>query len=185
MIVTGIGTREVPDPDKQAAEFERLASIVQEIGELAGVHGWLLRSGGADGMDSLFEYFWKGPKEIYIAWNGFNHRYHGIKGAVNITDEATLKRAQYIVANVHPAWGRLKRGAKMLHTRNVFQALGDDVNSPSDICVYYANQDIYGNVQGGTRTAVEICRANGVPTYNLKITEDVINLQLWLDQWKK
>lgn len=174
--ITGIGTRDVP-----ANYLSTILEIVNGIGELAGHHGWTLRSGGADGMDSIFEKAWRGPKEIFIPWNGFSDRRHEEDGAIFIQDRAMLTAAEGIVSKVHPAWGRLKRGARALHTRNVFQALGPDLDKPSDLCLYYAEEGANREVKGGTRTAVEICKAHGVPTLNLMNSADMKRLERWLD----
>lgn len=161
-----------------------LVNIVREIGAAAKDRGWTLRSGGADGMDLLFEYFWTGAKEIYIPWPGFNNRQPGVHGAVYVTDPVVCKAAEAIAKQVHPAWSNLRSGGKTLHTRNVFQVLGESINSPSDVCVYYADVGYTGEVKGGTRTAVELSKLNNVPTFNLKMTQDVIDLGILLElQW--
>lgn len=184
MIITGIGSRQLPvEPSGAVAAW--LFDIVSEIGEVAKQNQWILRSGGAEGMDSLFEYVWGKEKEIYIPWQGFNHRYDGANGAIFIPDHSsTNAQAQKIAASVHPVWSRLKRGAKALHTRNVYQALGQYLIEPADLCIFYAPVSLTGEVMGGTRTAVEICKMHGVKTINLGVTDDVEYLREILDMWK-
>lgn len=159
-------------------------SIISSIGEAAALHGWVLRSGGAHGMDSLFEAGWGVQKEIYIPWPGFNGRTHGVDGAIDVTDPTILRNAAVVARQIHPSWNSLKPGGKALHTRNVFQVLGEFMHTPSDICIYYAPIDYTGSVKGGTRTAVQLCKTRGIPTYNLMMTDDIIDLGIKLElQW--
>ena len=178
LIVTGIGSRSY---DMQTPSTNR--EILEWIGEMSGVHQWTLRSGGADGMDSAFESVWKGPKEIFIPWAGFNNRNDGINGAVIITDPLILSQTASVAQRIHPAWGRLSRGARALHSRNVNQLKGADLMRNSDVCVYCADVDGSGQVKGGTRTAVMLAEYNQVPTFNIKHTQDRIDLMEYLNEW--
>lgn len=185
MIVTGIGSRpkNLPlDPNGHIAAW--LVNLLTEIGEVATKNNWKLRSGAASGMDTLFESVWSENKEIFLPYKGFNGRVEGKHGAILVDDPATINNARAIASKVHPVWARLKPPAKEMHTRNVFQALGEDLSTPSDICIYYAPVSKDGEVEGGTRTAVVICNENNIPTYNLRNTDDVIRLRTFLDQWK-
>lgn len=185
MIVTGIGSRPKNLPFTNGGELVPwLLDIIDEIGEVATKNNWTLRSGAADGMDTLFESVWNDNKEIFLPYEGFNHRFDGLQGAILVDDPLLLLGAQSIASKVHPVWKKLDKRAKNMHTRNVFQALGEDLISPSDICIYYAPVSKDGEVEGGTRTAVVICNGCGIPTYNLRNTDDVIRLRAFLEQWK-
>jgi len=50
-------------------------------------------------------------------------------------------------------------------------------NQVSDVCFYIADEE-NGKVKGGTRTAVELCRLNDVPCYNMRYMtlNDIINV---------
>lgn len=186
MIITGIGSRpkNLPKDANEMGIAPWLIELVIEIGNIAKKNNWKLRSGAADGMDSLFENNWCDNKEIYLPYENFNRRAPGIYGAIYVEDPVTVSYAQAIVSKVHPVWKRLDKRAKEMHTRNVFQALGEDLNTPSDICVFYAPVSPSGEVEGGTRTAVVICEQNGIPTYNLRNTDDVIKLRAFLEPWR-
>lgn len=177
MIVTGIGSRRMP------IESPAYDQIVCRMGELAGHLGWMLRSGGAKGADLFFELRWKGPKEIYIPWNGFNRRQHAVDGAIVVDDELILQLASCKAAEIHPRWKRVTNEGKALHTRNVFQVLGATLMQPSDICVYWADET-GGDVSGGTRTAVMLCRERNIPTYNLAFPAQVQLLQERLSEYE-
>lgn len=181
MIITGIGSRPKGIPN-EVIPF--LLEIVADIGTVAAKNGWILRSGGADGMDSMFEDAWGVEKEIYIPWEGFRHHYSGSNGSIYVEDFLTLNLAASIASKIHPAWKKLDATAKAFHTRNVFQVRGEDLSVPSDMCIFYARTTPGGEVEGGTRTAVELCKQYGIPTYNLRMTEDVIKLKDFLDEWR-
>lgn len=177
MIITGVGSRDVPSD-----LLPHITSVLKKIGVAAGQHQWTLRSGAAPGMDSLFEQYWTGPKEIFIPWNGFQQRRDGIDGAKHVDDASgVLMVAGRLARSIHPNWAACSIAARSLHTRNVFQVLGECCIEPSNICVFYAPIDQHGEVTGGTRTAVELSKVYNIPTYNLSSTTDVMNLMKVLD----
>ena len=59
-----------------------------------------------------------------------------------------------------------------LHTRNVFQALGKDLQTPSKGLVGYAKTDKKGNPMGGTATAINLALKHDIPVRNLYKEED-------------
>lgn len=166
IIYTGVGSRNTPT---EVLNFIRtLAGYLQQ-------QGWVLRSGAARGAD---EYFEKGVKdqtahrnndlEVYLPWDGFrgiaaDHApyYHLPSTYPNWAG------AGDIAAGIHPAWQRLTRAARILHTRNVYQVLGKDLARPSDYILYFAPPLGSGLVEGGTNTAVQLARQHGVPELNL------------------
>jgi hypothetical protein len=76
----------------------------------------------------------------------------------------TLARAEAIAAAHHPRWWQLSDAARRLHTRNVFQVLGDDLASPSEFVVCWTPR---GDLVGGTAQALRIAATYGVPIANL------------------
>lgn len=144
---TGIGSRETP-PEI----LELMAKIAYKLAQ----QGWHGRSGSAGGADLAFEQGFmeavqdgtsRGGFTGYLPWNGFNghtdiDQYHAVRG--------NCKTAAIIAERTHPAWDRCSRGAKALHTRNVYQVLGDDLKTPSDLCIFYAQPvGKTGQVKGG------------------------------------
>lgn len=152
----------------------RLAARLEE-------QGYILRSGAADGADSAFEagVFNDTNKEIYIAWNGFSNRTDREEGVYCLKGEV-VQQAEKIASTLHPAWDTLKkdgtpvvsRGAKALHTRNVFQVLGQDLASPSKFLVCWAEVDKQGIPKGGTRTTWQLAVQYSIPCFNLFFEED-------------
>lgn len=151
---TGIGSRETP---------EEILGWMQDIGWLLAKKGYTLRSGGADGADSAFEKGCdqaNGKKDVYIPWKNFNKR-GWTKDAGIVPD---LEAAKEIVMRTHPAPRRLSQGAMKLHSRNPYQILGDNLNTPSDFVIAYTPN---GKLKGGTATALRLAQENNIPVYNL------------------
>lgn len=149
MFYTGIGSRQTP---------EEIQWQMMHIAEDLAALGFILRSGGADGADTAFEIGCdrkNGTKEIYLPWEGFNHR----KGLV-LNEYAAEKMASML----HPAWHNCNDSAKKLHTRNVYQVLGQDLATPSRFVVCWTKQ---GRVEGGTATAIRLAISQGIPVFNL------------------
>ena len=133
--------------------------------------GWIGRSGGADGVDSCLEKAFNGVLEncnIYLPWEGFNGKSSNNRGYINSKCLPKYKAAAEIAKRVHPHWSSCSNGAKLLHTRNVFQILGSDLGTPSKFVLCWAPTiDNIGNVKGGTGTAVRLALEYSIPVYNL------------------
>lgn len=174
---TGVGSRETP--------IEVMDFMVEVAFKLAQ-DGWILRSGGADGADTAFE---QGARralmdkqpDIYIPWWGFNNCNEKtiFKCLKSFTLEKTIL-SEKIASEIHPAWEKLSNGAKALHTRNVFQVMGDDLNDPSKFLICWAKMDKSNTPIGGTRTAWVLAKQYGVPCYNLYNEEDYHRINEWL-----
>lgn len=158
---TMIGSRETP---------ENIIILMENIAEkLAGLH-WTGRSGGANGADSALEVGCHlcHTMEIYLPWEGFNGRSSDNRGYINTPRMLNYKQAEKIAEETHPAWDRCSRGAKALHTRNVYQLLGKDLSTPSKFVICWAKPTGIGdNVKGGTGTAVKLGIENRVEIINL------------------
>ena len=138
--------------------------------------GFAGRSGYAEGSDSHFDRGYKmyesaAGKKVefthWIPWRGFG----GDKGEGVIfgdLDEAVQKvakdTARDLLGSSH--WGNLSPTAKILHSRNVLQVLGEDFESPSEILVCCAEPCSNG-VKGGTNTAFRLAKEAYIPCYNL------------------
>lgn len=165
---TGIGSRETPT---------HILNRMTKLGSWFSELDWVLRSGGADGADRAFERGVRLGKQcdIYIPWEGFAKHSANPMIATNFD---TYKNAEEIASTIHPAWDKCSKGAKALHTRNVYQVLGHDLKTPSKFVVFYAKETKSGEVSGGTRTAVELARQNDIPCVNM-LHED------WMDKLKQ
>lgn len=167
---TGIGSRKTPE------------SVIQHMKDLGfklamkGIHG---RSGSACGADAAFEEGFilslshNNTNDCgftgYLPWAGFNNippesKFHKVAPKFY-----NYGKAVAIAETLHPIFNKLSHGARALHTRNVYQVLGDDLETPSDFLICYAEPNPYKSdeVLGGTNTAWKLAKQNGIPCYNL------------------
>jgi len=160
---TGIGSRETPAV---------ILEIFEKVAILLAKKGYILRSGGADGADSAFEKGCleaSGAKEIFLPWSKFNGRSEKNDGYYFTRDSHydLYKKAKVLASSHHPVWESLKDGAKMLHTRNVHQVLGLDVETPSAFLICYSLVNVQtGEWRGGTGQALRVAHSLNIPHYN-------------------
>lgn len=172
---TLIGSRKTPQNI-----YELLVKVAIKLKE----QGFIVRSGGADGADSAAEEACQYENmNIYLPWEGFNKRSSNNRGYINVSKHPLKKQAEYIASEIHPAWARCSRGAKGLHTRNVYQIFGSDLNTPSSFVVCYAEPSgDQGYVKGGTATAVKLAIDNNIPVHNLYYENVQLNIKDWLKE---
>lgn len=156
LIYCGVGSRETPAEIQQT-----MRAIAAEL----GARGWTLRSGHAEGADAAFEMGAKDhPKEIYLPWQGFNGGRAGIDGAIDPAALSSYKQAVAYAEYFHPAWEKCSQGARALHTRNVYQILGQNLDTPVK-CVVCWTKD--GKSSGGTGQALRLAEYLEIPIFNL------------------
>ena len=154
MIYTGIGSRKIPDDVLQS---------MYSIGVKFADKGYILRSGGAGGSDEAFELGCDdkgGDKEIYLPYKLFR------KNPSQLYPDKldNWKDAMVIAEEFHPRWKSLSKYAIEFHTRNVYQVLGKNLNTPTDFVVCYTPD---GKFTGGTGQALRIADHYNIPIYNL------------------
>jgi hypothetical protein len=149
----GIGSRETPEEIQQAMVL--VSNVLMK-------EGWVLRTGGAEGADSAFEFgaSSRGMTELYLPWRGFNGRL-----SVNGLNEPTIE-AMELSSRFHPAWERLSDGGRKLHGRNAHQILGKDVTDPA-VSRFVICWTPKGMGSGGTGQALRIARHYEVPIFDL------------------
>lgn len=174
MYYTGIGSRNTP---------ERVVKQMRQLAMYLAFSGYTLRSGKAQGADQAFQ---KGLEiverstpfecsaEIYIPWKSFNSDVNSKWDKV-LGDMGNEEKAEKMASESHPAWDKCSQGAKNLHTRNVYQVLGEDLKEPSEFVICYAEPTKTG-VKGGTNMAVQIAKDNGVPVFNLWYEEEFLKV---------
>ena len=164
MIFTGIGSRKTP-----FEIYYKFEDYILRMMDVVGRTDMLIRSGGAEGADSYFESIARKydiPMDVYLPWETFNYnsnrqlynhiRYITIKPTVQVTE---------IAKKHHPNWDDLSDGGKLLHTRNVYQVLGDNLKTLSDVVVCWCPLR-NGIPVGGTSQALRIAKDYGIPTLN-------------------
>lgn len=145
-----------------------------KLGECLARADWILHSGGADGADTAFEQgclMGDGIKRIFLPYKGFNKN----KSPYNHVCE----RAMNLASTVHPAWNRCSHGARMLHGRNCYQVLGQNLDTPVDLVLYWCQDE---NV-GGTRTALKLAERHNIPCIKVVTFEQTINRMAELGLW--
>lgn len=150
MIYAGIGARDTPDG---------VLKDMRNLGQYLSLKGHILRSGGAKGADSAFESGCddvQGTKEIYLPWRGFNRR----RSRFCRVTYAALDIAQ----TFHPKWSRLSRAGQLFMGRNVYQVLGQDMETKCDFIVCWTPG---GKVTGGTGQALRMANYYKIPIVNL------------------
>lgn len=156
---SGVGSRKTP---------EGIQKLMRTVSRLYCNSGWVLRSGGAGGADSAFESNAGDLKEIYKA------------DVYKSVDKLVYERAKVIAAQYHPTWIKLPEYVKKLHARNVFQILGKDLRSPSNVVICWTPDGCINHFDrtvntGGTGTAISVAYFSQVPIINLARTD-----HLWL-----
>lgn len=171
---TAVGSRKTPDD---------IQSLQAELAKALSLKGWLGRSGHADGSDKAWEEgaeqgVKEGGKgmEVYLPWDGFNDGLDtgdwGLDKICHIDAKrlSNYGKAQQIASTIHPTWNDLPFGSRVMHSRNPYQVLGIDLETPSRALMCWA-PPLKEGVKGGTGTAVKLAMQYHIPIYNLYFEE--------------
>jgi hypothetical protein len=143
----GIGSRETP---------KEVQVTMTEIASRLSLLGYTLYSGGADGADHAFE-LGASQKIIFLPWNGFNGRKED--GNEYVVPPQNLD----LVRRFHPNPSNLSSGGLSLMSRNSYQILGPDLQSPVDFVLCWTKD---GKMVGGTSQALRIAKSKNIPIFN-------------------
>lgn len=162
LIYTGIGSRKTPSD---------VCMLMSDIAKQLAKR-WFLRSGYADGADKAFG---KGAYQVnaqqvhYLPWAGFNNapRNNNIFVSLDQLPRSVVIQAAEMAAQLHHNWAACSQGARKMHTRNMFQVLGDDLNTPTDMVVCWTPK---GSGSGGTGQAMRLAKKLDIPVFDLAIT---------------
>lgn len=152
----GIGSRETP---------RNILRVMENIAYVLAPHA-ILRSGGAVGADTAFEFGAKtayGKWEIYLPWQGYKGR----------RDSAILEpspEAFQIAEHYHPAWDRCSEVARALHARNSHIVLGKWLDDPVELVICWTPGAKGG---GGTGQALRIARDRCIEVWDLADPEQL------------
>lgn len=148
----GIGSRNTPP---------NVLDWMTQVAERLAVNGFILRSGGAKGADTAFEYgardklpLIRGRKEIYTV----------------DSQDVDWPGAFATVEAYHPAPQRLSNYPKSLMARNAFQVLGPQLDDPCSFVLCWTPdgaEQITTMQSGGTGQAIRIAAVNDIPVFNL------------------
>jgi len=144
----GIGARETP-----AEVLELMTAIAQKLSKFS----YSLRSGGAEGADTAFE--WGAiDKQIFLPWDGFNGKY--TDGSSYIIPPLNTE----LVRQFHPSANNLSQGALKLMSRNSYQVLGANLDDPVSFVLCWTKD---GKLKGGTAQAIRLATHYNIPVFNL------------------
>ncbi|WP_205815275.1 hypothetical protein [Burkholderia sp. Ac-20345] len=168
----GIGSSDTP-----VEICRRMTAIARRLSAL----GYILRSGAADRADAAFEAGCDavgGAKEIWLPWPGFN-------GHSSDHAQFPTPRHSEIAATVHPAWSRLKEGDRRLHSRNVGEFLGPNLDRPARFVLCWTPDGCESEAArspetGGTATAIVMASRHRVPVFNLANDGAYDRFALWM-----
>lgn len=185
-----MGSREAP---------EHILKFIEQVAYWLAGRGYTGRSGSAAGADSAFEQGFNSYEivngvsdhvsfEAYLPWKGFSDIREDSTHIVT-PNLPNYNEAVEIASTIHPTWNRLGRGAKALHTRNVYQVLGLDLNTSSCVLFCYAQptrnkQGVVSGVKGGTNTAVQLAMKHNIPIYNFYLQEDIDKVKIMMEKYK-
>ncbi len=188
---TGVGSRETP---------LYIMYMMAQLAQIFEKKDWILRSGCATGADAAFEDSLLNPHistEIYVPNKGFSKKmgtihknYYIIPKEINGTAfESKYREAMRMLMeeNMHKAWKHCAENIMDLHNRNMFQALGKDLQTPSKFLVCYTNnrEKSYEETDintGGTATAINVASKKGIEIFNLSVNEDFIRLSIFISK---
>lgn len=184
----GVGSTETP---------AEICEVLEELGRYLCDLGWGLSSGDAPGADRAFYAgakrsvrFYEIPSRIYLPWNGSGRngikRWHDEKeyflDAQRYQD--TWETAKLMASTARGGFEGLGPGGIALHTRNVFQVHGHDLNTPVKHVVCWARQITKTRVAGGTNTAVQLALQNGIDVINLYTDEGMKRAESFIELMK-
>ena len=144
---TGIGSRQTPP--NVCLLMTKLALVLYKF-------NYILRSGHAEGADMAFENGASEKADIYLPWKLFNNS--------NSNLYVITPKSLDIAKQIHPAWNKCSQYAKLLHARNVYQILGNDVKTLSDFVICWTPN---AKIVGGTATAINLAKQHNIPVFNL------------------
>ena len=169
---TGIGSRDIP---------KNIWSKFLVFGDALAQLGWTLRSGAAWGADTAFERGCDkagGNKEIYLQWKNFKDHTSEL---YYISPEATELACEIYGRD---RWKRAKGSTRAFMARNMYQVTGLELNEPSEFvvcwtpdgCNHHSTRKRGRDGTGGTGQAIAYASELDIPVFNIRDTEDEIQL---------
>lgn len=166
---TGVGSRET---DHYAnSDIHSCANVLARMGYLC-VTGDASRGGDKE--------FWEATPEMQrIRFGPYGRKQYSPKTIVVPPNSDAYKLAVSLVSKLHPAWRYLDEFPKELHTRNTFQVLGQQLSQPSEFLLCWTPDGAVEKTTkktGGTGMAIRIANQFGVPVFNLRNDNAIVEL---------
>jgi hypothetical protein len=151
----GIGSRETP---REVCLY--MTAIAKKLASL----GYTCNSGGADGADSAFERGAVVNRQIFLPWDGFNRR--TVANMIKMHGEGSYLVPSFnpdLVRKYHPKPDALSDAGWKFMSRNSYQVLGKDLNTPVEFVLCWTKD---GKASGGTGQSLRIAKDHGIPIFN-------------------
>lgn len=158
----GIGSRSTPQP---------ILNLISLVAKAMADHGWILRTGGAEGADEAFALGCEsdllngagvgGVMELYLPWDGFN--------GLHSRWTPPKPEAYELAGEIHPAWLNCSEAAQKLHARNMHQILGWNLDDPVKLVLCWTPDGATtetGTSTGGTGQAIRLANMYEIPVFN-------------------
>lgn len=153
--------------------------LIANLGEALARCGFTLRGGGTPGADLAFEVGCDragGRKQISLPWEGLNDSLS--RFCLPSTS------AEFFASFVHSNWSSCSEETKMCHARSCHQILGEDLNDPVDLVLFWAPKK-RGAISDETAFAVNLARKMGIPAFNLWCREHRAPWEALVKAWEK
>lgn len=152
----GIGSRSLPEGKKG----EALASAIKSLAAELSANGYRLRSGGAEGCDTLFHEGAGNNADIYFAAKNSKYKLAGTYHYFDKFNQEERNAAYLSVDRYHPNPKALKGFNRNLMARNYYQVVGRNGEPDVGFIACYAPKS------GGTSQAIRIAEQRGIRVFN-------------------
>lgn len=169
LIIAGIGSRSMKNNADASNLFRKIFNAFDSLN--SDNLKIILRSGGAEGADSIAEHSFSGEKQIILPWEGFNGKH---VGEIIYNDD---KEASDLVTQIHPAPEKLSQGARKCLERDVWQILGppdEKTRRKTDVVICWMES----GKKSGTAFTANVAETFGVPVFNIAETDDLERLRV-------
>lgn len=176
MRIALIGSRQLEQKEEYFKDVKLCYNVCMRLAEL----GVTFTSGLCElGMDGIAQKAYskavdlglakESQFEVYVA-DQYNIRKSTLprKHLATVRNKDLIAETERIASEVHPAWDKCNEWARGMHSRNCHQILGYDLQSPVDAVICWTPN---GAVVGGTRTALMIAMREGIPVFNLGVSD--------------
>ncbi len=144
-------------------------------------HGY---SGNAPGMDRVLNRAMIKTNTfngtIFLPWKGFELADLPDRCFYTFDDKSeTGLKCVEIIKEIIPWFGNLRAGGIKLHSRDILQVKGADLNTLTTVVIHSAKGSSK-QPTGGTRTAIVLSRNLNIPEFNIRFYDDRMRLKTWL-----
>lgn len=178
----GVGSRETPVD---------ILKVMIRLGRTLTDMGYVLTSGDAFGADRAFYFgaaqsgrFKEVGAKIYVINNGFRGRHTDNDVFIDVSQFKDMKETyEKMAEEARGGFYGLNEFGKALHSRNVLQVHGPDLDQTISGMFLYSKSIGKKKISGGTNTAYQLALKANVPIIkNLYVEEDLKWCHDWLDK---